>query len=179
MFEYPYTGFRFLVLFELFPQLPNDIAFQEVSGLSINVELETYKEGGENRFAHRLPARTTYSDLVLKRGFTLISGVTAWAIDAVENYDYQPCNLLVSLLDENSVPVSSWYVVNAIPIKYDISPFNAEQSQIVIESLTLRYEYYTTLNLSAALGAAAGAIGGAISGALGGSASASVSISVP
>ncbi|HTA26592.1 MAG TPA: phage tail protein [Bacteroidia bacterium] len=150
MFDYPYTGFHFLVLFELFPQLPNDFRFQEVSGLSVNVDLETYKEGGENRFVHRLPGRTQYSDLVLKRGFTLVSGVTAWCIDAVENYNYNPCNLIVSLLDSNHLPVSSWYVVNAIPIKYDISSFNAEQSQIVIESLTLRYEYYKTLSLSSA-----------------------------
>ncbi len=32
--SYPQTGFHFSVVFELFPQLPNDISFQEVSGLN-------------------------------------------------------------------------------------------------------------------------------------------------
>lgn len=173
MFEYPLTGFHFLVVFEIFPQVPNDFRFQEVSGLSVSVDTETYNEGGENRFVHRLPGRTSYTDLTLKRGMTLVSGITAWCIDAIENFNYKPTNLLISLLNEDHLPVSSWYVANAYPIKYDIAGLNAENGQIVIETITLRYEYYKTLNLSAAVGAVVGAVAD-----LFGSASATVSISV-
>jgi phage tail-like protein len=175
MFDYPFTGFHFLVVFEIFPQVPNDFRFQEVTGLSVNVNLDTYPEGGENRFVHRLPGRNTYSDLVLKRGMTLISGVTAWCLDCIENFNYQPTNMLISLLNEDHLPVNSWYVTNAIPIKYEVTGLNAEQNQIVIESMTLRYEYYKTLNLSAAASAAIGAVAGLLGG---GSASASASITV-
>lgn len=175
MFDYPFTGFHFLVVFEIFPQVPNDFRFQEVTGLTVDVNLDTYNEGGENRFVHRLPGRTRYGDLVLKRGMTLVSGITAWCVDAIENFNYQPTNMLISLLNEDHLPVSSWYITNAIPIKYDITGLNAEQNQIVIESMTLRYEYYRTLNLSAAVTAAIGAVGDL----LGGGASASASISVP
>jgi phage tail-like protein len=164
MFEYPYVGFHFLVVFEIFPQLPNDTRFQEVTGLTVDVNLDTYNEGGENRFVHRLPGRTKYADLVLKRGMTLVSGVTAWLIDAIENFNYQPTNMIISLLNEDHLPVSSWYIVNAIPIRYEISGLNAEQNQIVIESLTLRYEYYKTLNLSAAATAVIGAVGDLLGG---------------
>ena len=173
MFDYPFTGFHFLVVFEIFPQVPNDFRFQEVTGLNVDVNLDTYNEGGENRFVHRLPGRTRYSDLILKRGMTLVSGVTAWCVDAIENFNYQPTNMLISLLNEDHLPVSSWYITNAIPIKYDISGLNAEQNQIVIESITLRYEYYKTLNLSAAVTAAIGAVGDLLGG---GSASASISV---
>ncbi len=173
MFDYPFTGFHFLVVFEIFPQVPNDFRFQEVSGLNVTVNVDTYNEGGENRFVHRLPGRTSYQDLVLKRGMTLVSGVTAWCIDAIENFNYQPTNMLISLLNEDHLPVSSWYIANAYPIKYEISGLNAENGQIVVESITLRYEYYKTLNLSAAVGAAIGAVADLLGGA-----SASVSISV-
>ncbi len=173
MFDYPLTGFHFLVVFEIFPQVPNDFRFQEVSGLSVTVNVDTYNEGGENRFVHRLPGRTSYQDLVLKRGMTLVSGVTAWCIDAIENFNYQPTNILISLLNEDHLPVSSWYIANAYPIKYEISGLNAENGQIVVESMTLRYEYYKTLNLSATVGAAVGAVADLLGGA-----SASVSISV-
>ena len=174
MFKYPFTGFHFLVIFEIFPQLPNDASFQDVTGLSVDVDLDSYKEGGENRFTHRLPGRSRYTDLVLKRGMSLASGVQAWCQDSIENFNYQPTNLLISLLNEDHLPVSSWYVVNAIPIKYSISGLDATQSQIVIESITLRYEYYKSLNIAAAVTAAIGAVAGLLDS--GGS---SPSISVP
>jgi len=176
MFDYPFTGFHFVVMFEIFPQLPNDFRFQTVTGLSVDVNLDTYPEGGENRFVHRLPGRNKYSDLVLKRGMTLVSGVTAWCLDCIENFNYQPTNMIVSLLNEDHLPVSSWYITNAIPIHYEISGLDAMQNQIVIESMTLRYEYYRTLNLSAAVDAAVGAVAGLLGG---GSAGATVTISVP
>lgn len=175
MFEYPFVGFHFLVVFEIFPQVPNDFRFQEVTGFTSTVNLDTYNEGGENRFVHRLPGRTTYSDLVLKRGMTIVSGVTAWCLDAIENFNFQPTNMLISLLNSDHLPVNSWYVTNAIPIKYDISGLNADQSQIVIESMTLRYEYFRTLNLSAAVTAGISAAGDL----LGGSGSVVAKISVP
>jgi phage tail-like protein len=137
------------------------------------VNLDTYNEGGENRFVHRLPGRTKYSDLVLKRGMTLVSGITAWCVDAIENFNFQPTNMLISLLNADHLPVSSWYIANAIPIRYEISGLNAEQNQIVIESLTLRYEYYKTLNLSAAVTAAVGAAADLLGG---GSGAASISV---
>ena len=146
MTVYPVTGFHFLVQFELSPQEDGDTRFQEVSGLNVEVNLDTYNEGGENRFVHRLPGRTKYPDLVLKRGLTTTSGLTSWCLDALENFNYQPTNLTVSLLDETHQPLLSWYVVNAIPIKYEIAGFNADQSQVVIESMTLRYEYFRSLN---------------------------------
>jgi phage tail-like protein len=164
MFDYPFTGFHFLVVFEIFPQVPNDARFQDVTGLTVDVNLDTYNEGGENRFVHRLPGRSRYSDLVLKRGMTLVSGVTAWCQDSIENFNYKPTNMLISLLNEQHLPVSSWYIVNAIPIKYDISGLNAEQGQIVIESMTLRYEYYKSLNLSAAVSAGIGAVASLLGG---------------
>src|SRR5450432_470903 len=123
MVEYPLTGFHFSVAFEKFTKIHNDVAFQEVTGLSVTVDVEsnTYAEGGENRFVHRLPGRTKYEDIILKRGKILDSEITDWCVDAVENFNYQPTNLQISLLNEDHKKVSTWYVVNAIPIKYEIS----------------------------------------------------------
>ena len=66
--DYPQPGFHFLVVFELFPQFPNDVRFQEVTGLTVSTEFEAWPEGGENRFAHQLPKSLQFSELVLKRG---------------------------------------------------------------------------------------------------------------
>ncbi|QEC53864.1 phage tail-like protein [Anseongella ginsenosidimutans] len=151
---YPLTGFHFVVAFELFPQLPQDFRFQEVSGLSVNMEMEPYREGGQNRFEHQLPVKTSYTDLTLKRGmFELPSGIMAWCINAVQHFEFQPTNLLVSLLNDQHIPVQSWYVVNAIPKSVEFSSLNAEQSQVAIETLVLSYNYFNILNQSAGLAA--------------------------
>jgi len=141
-FSYPQTGFHFSVVFELFPQLPNDIKFQEVTGLNATMEMEAIKEGGENRFVHQLPGRTSYSELVLKRGRIMGSFVLQWCRNAIENFEFKPTNVLISLLDENHLPLYNWYVINAIPKKLEVSGFNAERSEIVIETMTLSYQYF-------------------------------------
>lgn len=144
---YPPVGFHFLVAFELFPQTVQDGRFQEVSGLNVEMQMESIREGGENRFEHQLPVRTKYSDLVLKRGLFVGSGVYQWAKDAFENFEFQPVNLLISLLNDQHTPLLSWHVVHALPKKWDISAFNAEQNTIAIETLTLTYRYYTTIRV--------------------------------
>jgi phage tail-like protein len=159
------VGFHFLVAFELFPQSPLEFGFQEVSGLNVEMEVEPYKEGGENRFVHQLPVRARYEDLVLKRGLLDISGIVLWCLDAINNFVFKPVNILVSLQNENHIPVYSWYIVNAFPKKWTISNFNAQENTIVVESLTLGYQYFRPVNLMTG-----------IAGALNLSASVSVSI---
>ncbi len=146
---YPPVGFHFSVAFQLAPQAAEDIQFQEVSGLQVELETEAFVEGGENRFTHQLPTRTRYADLTLKRGLArTTSGVYLWTRNALELYDFQPANLLVSLLNQDHLPLSSWYVVNAIPKRWEISGFNAEQNSVVIETLVLSYHYFKNTRLN-------------------------------
>jgi len=145
--QYPPTGFHFVVGFELFPQTVQDVRFQEVSGLNVEMQMETVREGGQNRFEHQLPVRSKYADLVLKRGLLIGSGVYQWAKNAFDDFAFQPVNLIVSLLNEQHAPLLSWHVVHALPKKWDVSAFNAEQNTIAIETLTLTYRYYTTIRI--------------------------------
>jgi phage tail-like protein len=165
--RYPPVGFHFIVAFELFPQSPFELGFQEVSGLSVDMETESYKEGGENRFVHQLPLRAKYEDLVLKRGLLAESGIILWCLDAINNFVFKPINIMVSLQNEHHVPVYSWYVINAFPKKWSVSNFNAQENNIVVESLTLGYQYFKPLNLMTA-----------VTGALDVSVSASASVSI-
>jgi len=144
---YPPVGFHFAVVFELFPQTPQDFRFQGVQGLTVDVETEEFKEGGENRFVHKLPVRTKYSEITLKRGLFIGSGIILWCRNAIENFDFQPTNLTITLLNEEHVPVAGWYIVNAYPISWSVSDFNAEQSSVVIESIKLNYNYFKILKI--------------------------------
>jgi phage tail-like protein len=158
----PPVGFHFLVVFELFPQTPQDFRFQEVSGLDVEIEMEPFKEGGQNRFTHQLPIRNRYTDITLKRGLFIGSGITLWCKNAIEDFLFVPTNVLISLLSPEHLPLQSWYVINAIPKKIQVSNFNAQENSVVVESLVLSYNYFTTIGVESLFSGAA-SIGASIS----------------
>lgn len=139
---YPPWSFYFRVDFISIRTDKNDIRFQSVSGLSVEYDYETFKEGGENRFEHKLPVRTKYADLVLKRGMLTDSKVLAWFLDAFRNRVFVPADLNVVLMNEKGEPLRCWKVVHAIPKKWQISDLNANENAVVIETLELSYRYF-------------------------------------
>ena len=136
---YPPLGFHFKVEFA---NLSGEYQFQSVSGLNVELETEQVAEGGENRFKHKLPVSTRYPNLVLKRGIRVDSALTKWCRDALENFDIKPTNITISLLNEEHEPLMTWNVVHAYPLKWSVSEFNAEKSQLAIESIELAYNYF-------------------------------------
>lgn len=146
-YTYPPVSFFFDVVF-LGENLNNkevETRFQSVTGLSVDMQTESVKEGGENRFEHTLPVRTKYSPLVLKRGLVKDSEMMKWCMDAILNFDIRPMNLLVRLLNLNSSePLVTWEIINAWPKKWSVSDLNAEQNSVAIESLELNYSYFQT-----------------------------------
>jgi len=139
---YPPWGFYFKVVFNISSD-KNDVRFQSVSGLSVEYDYESYKEGGENRFEHKLPVRTKYADLVLKRGMLVDSSVIKWFLDAFNNRIFKPATITVNLMNEKSEPLRSWNVVDAIPKKWLVSDLNATENGIVVETMELAYRYFT------------------------------------
>ncbi len=91
---YPPVGFHFKVEFVGIGN-DNDVRFQSVSGLNVEYDVESYKEGGENRFEHKLPVRTKYADLSLKRGMLLDSAIIDWCKDAFENRKFSTAQVNV------------------------------------------------------------------------------------
>jgi len=142
---YPPTGFHFSVVFELPGQTDRDQRFQDVSGLSEEISTENITEGGENRFSYQLPERVSHPNLVLKRGMLIGSGLLRWIRNAMENFVFEPVNLTVTLLNELHLPVAAWYIVNAYPVKWNVSDFNAEENRLVIETIELKYQYFKLL----------------------------------
>jgi phage tail-like protein len=139
---YPPLGYYFIVEFTRFN---GEYQFQSVSGLSVDLETEEISEGGENRYKHKLPVKTKFPNLVLKRGLAVDSELLDWCKDAVENFDITPTDLTVQLLNEKHEPLMTWNVVHAYPVKWSITDFNAEESKIVVETIELAYSYFNTL----------------------------------
>ncbi|NJO37818.1 MAG: phage tail protein [Rhizobiales bacterium] len=138
----PPVGFHFKAEFDVPGATDRDVNFRDVSGLTMELEEQTYNEGGENRFSHKLPVRGRYGDLVLKRGLMVDSGLCKWVLDAIQNLTIHPVTVWVKLLNEQHEPLQTYTVVGAWPKKWVVSDFNAESSEIVIETLELAYQYF-------------------------------------
>jgi phage tail-like protein len=147
--NYPPVGFHFKVEF-LFgkngpvPETSNDILFQSVSGLNFQMQTDTLREGGENRFEHVLPLRNKCTDLVLRRGIfkPADSVISQWCLDAFKNFSFAPIDLNVILLNEKHEPLMTWKVHRAWPKNWKVADFNADKGEVVIETFELNYNYF-------------------------------------
>ena len=139
---YPPVGFHFKVEFSGIGN-DNDCRFQSVSGLNVEYDTESFKEGGENRFEHKLPVRTKYPDISLKRGMLTDSDVIKWFLKAFQNREFEPADVYITLMNENHSGIKTWHVRNAWPKKWSVSDFNAQENSVVVETLDLCCSYFT------------------------------------
>lgn len=144
--HHPALGFRFAVDFDggdpaIGPSAA-DLQFLEVSGLAAELETVTLVEGGENRFAHRLPGRVKHGNLVLKRGHVADSALARWVEDAAQGVGVNPVDVTVKLLDEQHAVLEQWTFVRAWPVKWSLSSFDATKNAYVVDTLELAYQRF-------------------------------------
>ncbi|TVR38450.1 MAG: phage tail protein [Bacteroidia bacterium] len=141
---YPPVGFHFRVVFSGIGDSDVDSRFQSVSGLSMELETESVKEGGENRYEHVLPVRSKFPVLILKRGLVSNSDLLKkWCNDAFQSLTIKPVDITVSLLNEEHEPLMTWNIKHAWPKKWSLSDLDAQKSELAIESFELQYHYFT------------------------------------
>jgi phage tail-like protein len=145
----PKLAFRFSVFFFMAGLIPNslDIRFSKVSGLGSRMDTQSLNEGGQNLFSHRLPTRAQYDNLVLERSMMIDSMLAAEFVSTLSFFKFNPSNVLVTLLDETGLPISGWLFLTAYPAKWTISDLNAEQNQVVVETMELVYQRMQTIRL--------------------------------
>lgn len=142
---YPPVGFYFQVQFDGI-RTTLDNAFQEASGLAVEWELEEIREGGQNMYKHKLPTVLKYSNLVLKRGFVSSnSALATWCNTSLAtdlSTPIQPRDVLLSLLNSQGTPLAAWSFLEAWPVKWSMSNFNAQESALAIETLEFAYSHF-------------------------------------
>jgi phage tail-like protein len=121
-------------------------SFQEVSGIEVSTEVETISEAGLNTYSHRVPKRTSYGNLVLKRGlFVKDSKLLNWVKDSVQSgfgVKIKPKPIVITLFDPDGVSHVSWSFANAYPVKWSLGQLNAMESKIAVETIEFAYSYW-------------------------------------
>jgi phage tail-like protein len=123
-----------------------DGAFQECTGLEVEMDVAEYLEGGSNARVVRRVGRAKYQNLVLKRGMLYAGGqvkteLWAWLQDIVNGvrpvvrYDGT-----VQVMSAGDEVVATWQFERGLPARVRGPELNAKTGEIAIEELHIAHE---------------------------------------
>ena len=112
--------------------------YTEVSGLTAEIEVMTYNEGGRNDSVHKLPTRMKHPNLVLKRGVTTVKDLEAWLEDSFMGPTRKEITL--TMYNQRLEKIRTWSFKNAYPVKWTGPQFNAGQSTAATEAIEIVHD---------------------------------------
>ena len=136
------VSYHFQVAFFSGPPSPTcfEIRFQRVSGLSAEISTQQIVEGGASDETQTLPIRGRYGNVQLDRGVLPAHSFLNTQFETMMNtFRFTPAHVLVTLLNEQSLPACAWILQRAYPVKWQLSELDAFQNSLVIETLELAY----------------------------------------
>ncbi|GHU57900.1 hypothetical protein FACS1894133_1650 [Clostridia bacterium] len=112
--------------------------FTSVTGLGVEVEYETYNEGGcamPHRFFKGLVPQT----LVLEQGtVTNVDVFSAW-ITLIAAGSRSPLNGVIMLNNHSGIPVRTWVITDALLSKYIGPNLNSLRSELAVSRIEMIY----------------------------------------
>lgn len=114
--------------------------FTECSGLDVTTDVFEYQEGGLNEYSHKLPGRTKYSNITLKRGFAHTNKLYLWYKEMADKLlagkKFISKKVTITLRS-SAVPNQKmvWTLNDAFPVKWVGPAFKVGEAAISIETL--------------------------------------------
>jgi phage tail-like protein len=127
--------------------------FMEVTGLEVEISVESIEEGGENGFVHRLPGRMTWPNITLKRGVTKADNLFTWMNKSSGEKFSQAGNVLtrstaaITLIGPAGKRLRAWNVVEAFPVKWKGPDFSTASTDSATEQLEIAHHGFTATDL--------------------------------
>lgn len=141
--------------------------FSECSGLESSIEVEEYKEGGNNGTVLKFPTRASTTPIQLKRGVGVDDQLWAWHNSFVMGRGQRRDGLIV-LQNDDGQPVKVWAFHRGLPTRYRGPSFNATQSAAAIEELEITHEGLALISTSTSdLASVIGAVSAGVSAVAG------------
>jgi phage tail-like protein len=124
--------------------------FTEVTGLSVEVETEEIKEGGQNHYVHEVPGRMKWPRIVLKRGFTDAAHLFEW-FEKTSGHTFagnrnrlDRFSAAITMLNGRGLPLRSWNFDNMYPVKWTGPTFAAGSSDVASAEIELVHHGFTS-----------------------------------
>lgn len=145
----PYLAFNFLVSLvdssSALAAVATSIAsvavggFTECSGLEMSMDMEEYREGGNNGTVLKFPTRVKPANLKLKTGIALSDDLWFWLYGFSEG-KVQRRDGIVTLLDQQQNPVKVFAFFGGLPVRWSGPTLNASQNQVAIQELEIAHQ---------------------------------------
>ena len=136
----PYRSFRFRVEIDGIGQA----GFSECTFADTSTEAVEYREGNEVPTVRKLSGLTKYGNITLKWGITDSMDLYKWRQQVIDTGAAGARkNIAIVLVDEAGKDKARWNIVQAWPVKYDPTDFNAKNNDIAIETLEIAHEGFT------------------------------------
>ena len=98
-----------------------------------------FREGGTT-VIRKLPGRTKWPDIVLKRGFTGNTELYDWAATVARTGSLVRRSGSIVMHTAAGTPVARWNFQNAWPVKWEAPTLNSSGNEVAVETLILAHE---------------------------------------
>ena len=117
------------------------IGFSEISGLSVEYEPVSYVHGLSFALGGKIiPGKRQAIRVTMKRGIVKSNDfLQGWLSKTYTDpfYDKAKRDILIDLCDEAGKAVVRWTVKKALPLKLEVSAFDANSNEVAIETMEL------------------------------------------
>lgn len=125
--------------------------FTEVDGLQIELEVESYTEGGNNEFVHQFASRLNWPNLTFKRGVTNDDALLAWFDASVGTHTLRDeaverGTAAVTLLGSNGQRLRTWNLYDAMPVRWSGPTLANSATEIPTEELEVTHHGFRSLS---------------------------------
>lgn len=134
----PFTTARFVLTVDGLVS----VSFSKCTGLASETSTEDYQEGGENRFTHRMPSRSSFPNLVLTQGAGPLQELWDWYAEYQLNNLVKPRDgtiTLISAVEGAMAPVRVWSFTRGWPVKITGPDLDAQASAVAIETVEIAH----------------------------------------
>lgn len=139
--EEMYGAFNFLLEIE---GITGDSAvivggFKSVSGMDSETEIIEFKQGNDVR-VRKKPGRTTYSNIVLERGYTASDDLWEWRKSIEEGKIDRRSGAVIILDHDGETEVARYEFFEGWPCKWFVPEVGSDQSGMAIEKIEIAVE---------------------------------------
>jgi phage tail-like protein len=113
--------------------------FKSMSGMASETEIIEFKHGND-RYVRKKPGRTSYSNIVLERGYTATDDLFRWRKNIEDGVIDRRAGTITVLDNDGETIVAEFNFYEAWPHKWVVPEVDAEKSGMAIERIELAVE---------------------------------------
>jgi phage tail-like protein len=124
-----------------------DSSFQRISGLSRELDVTAYSEGGENLRNQYFAGKIQHGSLRLERGVMALTPLSICFNAQLLSGKVMYLDAVITLFDLGPLPLSNWLITRALPVRWQTGDLDANSNSVLINTMELRYQEMIPLGL--------------------------------